>query len=48
MRAWTKHINGAVTLLHLRGFEQLKTEVGLRLFLQLRLQIVSALVLPAA
>ncbi|KAJ5167337.1 uncharacterized protein N7482_006118 [Penicillium canariense] len=37
---WTNHITGATALLDLRGTEQLKTEIGLRLFLHLRYQIV--------
>ncbi|OKP10431.1 hypothetical protein PENSUB_4155 [Penicillium subrubescens] len=37
---WTNHITGATALLDLRGPEQLKTEIGLRLFLHLRYQII--------
>ncbi|KAJ5131358.1 uncharacterized protein N7515_007397 [Penicillium bovifimosum] len=40
--SWTNHINGATALLDLRGVEQLKSDAGLRLFLHLRYQIVSA------
>ncbi|KAJ5682786.1 hypothetical protein N7462_005951 [Penicillium macrosclerotiorum] len=37
---WTNHITGATALLDLRGTDQLKTEVGLRLFLHLRYQVI--------
>ncbi|KAI2791075.1 hypothetical protein POX_c03930 [Penicillium oxalicum] len=37
---WTKHISGATALLHLRGPEQVNSEIGLKLFLHLRYQIV--------
>ncbi|PWY90053.1 C6 finger domain protein [Aspergillus heteromorphus CBS 117.55] len=37
---WTNHITGAVALLELRGVEQLQNDHGLRLFLQLRYQII--------
>lgn len=45
MRAWLKHIHGAAALLELRGEQQLLTELGYRLFGQLRGQIVCPLVL---
>lgn len=41
MQALTKHINGAVALMHLRGIEQLQCEIGRNIFIQLRLQVVS-------
>ncbi|KAF4636801.1 hypothetical protein G7Y89_g1296 [Cudoniella acicularis] len=34
LKAWTEHINGAATLVKLRGRSQLKTRVGLGLFIQ--------------
>lgn len=34
LAAWTEHINGAATLVKLRGMEQLQTVVGQRMFLQ--------------
>lgn len=34
LAAWTEHINGAATLVKLRGHDQLKTTVGQRMFLQ--------------
>ncbi|KAI9373098.1 hypothetical protein BJX61DRAFT_403394 [Aspergillus egyptiacus] len=37
---WTNHIYGAATLLELRGPEQLQSEDGLKLFVQLRFQII--------
>ncbi|KAL2818391.1 hypothetical protein BJX63DRAFT_73609 [Aspergillus granulosus] len=37
---WTNHIYGAAALLELRGPEQLQTEEGLKLFVQLRFQII--------
>ncbi|KAJ5491355.1 hypothetical protein N7539_002922 [Penicillium diatomitis] len=42
---WTRHITGATALLHLRGPDQLKTEIGLRLFLHLRYQISNRLIM---
>jgi hypothetical protein len=41
MKSWTKHINGAAALLHLRGKEQLATPIGRNLFVHLRTQVVS-------
>ena len=41
MRAWLKHINGAATLLELRGRNQFSTEIGRRLFTQVRTQVVN-------
>ena len=40
LRAWVEHINGAATLIDLRGSEQLRTKLGLQLFYQMRTQIV--------
>ncbi|CZR55859.1 related to negative acting factor [Phialocephala subalpina] len=40
METWTKHINGAVTLMQLRGFDSLRTPVGYHLFKQLRTQVI--------
>lgn len=40
IQAWAEHINGAMALISLRGEDQLKTEIGLRLFYQLRSQIL--------
>lgn len=37
---WINHIRGASALLELRGMEQLQDADGLRLFVQLRYQIV--------
>ncbi|PKY05950.1 hypothetical protein P168DRAFT_250959 [Aspergillus campestris IBT 28561] len=37
---WTSHIYGAAALLELRGSEQLQDEDGLKLFIQLRFQII--------
>ncbi|PYI23862.1 C6 finger domain protein [Aspergillus violaceofuscus CBS 115571] len=37
---WTNHISGAAALLELRGVEQLQKAEGLKLFLQLRYQII--------
>ncbi|PYH96733.1 C6 finger domain protein [Aspergillus ellipticus CBS 707.79] len=37
---WTNHINGAAALLELRGVEQLQNEQGLKLFIQMRYQII--------
>ncbi|PYH45711.1 Zn(II)2Cys6 transcription factor [Aspergillus saccharolyticus JOP 1030-1] len=37
---WTNHISGAAALLELRGVEQLQRAEGLKLFLQLRFQII--------
>ncbi|CAI7598971.1 unnamed protein product [Penicillium glandicola] len=38
--SWTNHINGATTLLDIRGTDQFKTNAGLLLFLHLRYQII--------
>ena len=40
VKAWAEHINGAMALISLRGEEQLKSDIGLRLFYQLRSQIL--------
>ncbi|KAH8694179.1 hypothetical protein BGW36DRAFT_430199 [Talaromyces proteolyticus] len=40
IEAWTNHIHGAAALLEHRGIQQLQTEVGIRLFLHLRYQII--------
>lgn len=37
---WTNHIYGAAALLEVRGAEQLRDENGLKLFVQLRFQII--------
>ncbi|PTU22895.1 hypothetical protein P175DRAFT_0149369 [Aspergillus ochraceoroseus IBT 24754] len=37
---WTNHIYGAIALLEIRGPEHLSTEEGLKLFIQLRFQII--------
>ncbi|KAL4785874.1 hypothetical protein BJX76DRAFT_322938 [Aspergillus varians] len=37
---WTNHIKGAAALLELRGPEHLQSERGLKLFIQLRFQII--------
>jgi hypothetical protein len=41
MASWLKHIKGAISLLKLRGNQQLETHIGRRLFVQLRTSIVS-------
>ena len=38
---WSQHINGAVALLRLRGPEQLKTQLGLRLFYQITTNLMT-------
>lgn len=43
MKAWCNHVEGAIVLLQLRGEEQLQTEIGRRLFVQLRIQIVCSM-----
>ena len=40
VKAWAEHINGAMALISLRGEDQLKSDIGLRLFYQLRSQIL--------
>lgn len=40
MKAWEQHIGGAAALLKLRGKQQLQSELGLRLFVSLRNQLV--------
>lgn len=40
MESWTQHIDGAAALLELRGEDQFQHQFGLRLFIQLRGQIV--------
>ena len=40
IKAWSEHIRGAMALISLRGEDQLKTPTGLRLFYQLRSQIL--------
>lgn len=39
---WTNHIKGAAALLELRGPEHLQSEEGLKLFVQLRFQIITS------
>ena len=43
MDSWANHIIGATTLIHIRGRDQLQSDIGRRLFRFLRLQIVSGL-----
>jgi hypothetical protein len=43
MEKWTSHVYGASTLLELRGQNELQSPEGLKLFIQLRFQIVSFL-----
>ncbi|GES62315.1 C6 finger domain protein [Aspergillus terreus] len=45
---WTSHIYGAAALLELRGAEQLQDEDGLKLFVQLRFQIITSCLQRAA
>ena len=40
MESWTNHIDGAAALLRFRGPEQLRTRIGLTMFMQCRAQIV--------
>ncbi|RFU24018.1 hypothetical protein B7463_g12321, partial [Scytalidium lignicola] len=40
MKSWTRHTNGAIQLLYLRGKEQLQTYTGRKIFIQLRSQII--------
>ncbi|KAH8429773.1 Zn(II)2Cys6 transcription factor [Aspergillus melleus] len=40
IEGWTNHIGGAAALLEYRGFGQLRSEAGIRLFLHLRYQII--------
>ncbi|EAW07264.1 Zn(II)2Cys6 transcription factor [Aspergillus clavatus NRRL 1] len=39
---WTSHIRGAAAILDLRGTEQVQNEEGLKLFIQLRFQIITS------
>ncbi|RHZ59021.1 Zn(II)2Cys6 transcription factor [Aspergillus thermomutatus] len=39
---WTNHIRGAAAILELRGPEQVQNEEGLKLFIQLRFQIITS------
>jgi hypothetical protein len=41
MIAWTRHIQGASSLVQLRGKQQLRHRAGHELFIQLRTQVVS-------
>lgn len=45
MEKWTTHVYGASALLELRGPSELQTAEGLKLFIQLRFQIVSTAIL---
>ncbi|KAF9887045.1 hypothetical protein FE257_010539 [Aspergillus nanangensis] len=45
---WTSHIYGAAALLELRGAEQLQDEDGLKLFVQLRFQLITTCLQRAA
>lgn len=40
MEAWERHIEGAAALVKLRGADQLQTDLGLRLFVAARNQVV--------
>lgn len=40
MKVWLQHIGGALAILELRGRPQIQTELGYRLFSQLRTYIV--------
>lgn len=40
LRSWTSHITGSMAMLRLRGIEQLNTDIGRRIFAQIRSQIV--------
>jgi hypothetical protein len=42
--SWTQHIKGATSILRLRGEEQLHTQIGRQLFIQLRSQVVCHIV----
>ncbi|KAJ5085245.1 hypothetical protein N7532_010016 [Penicillium argentinense] len=42
IEGWTNHISGAAALLEHRGFTQMTSEVGVRLFLHLRYQIINS------
>jgi uncharacterized protein Veg len=41
MTSWLEHIKGSLSLLKLRGDQQLETNIGRRLFVQLRSFIVN-------
>jgi hypothetical protein len=41
MSAWARHIQGASSLVQIRGKQQLRHRVGHELFMQLRGQVVS-------
>lgn len=43
MRSWKNHVQGATSLLELRGEEQLNSESGLEMFTLVRLQNVGRL-----
>jgi hypothetical protein len=43
MSAWTRHIQGASSLVQLRGKQQLRHRVGRAIFIQFRTQVVSFL-----
>jgi hypothetical protein len=42
MSAWARHIQGASSLVQLRGKQQLHYRVGHEIFVQLRAQVVSS------
>jgi hypothetical protein len=44
MEKWTSHVYGASTLLELRGQQEMQNPEGLKLFIQLRFQIVSLMI----
>ncbi len=41
MRSWANHVNGASAIARIRGTDQLRTEIGRKIFATLRVQIVS-------
>ena len=41
MRSWANHVSGASAIARLRGTDQLRTEIGRKIFATLRVQIVS-------
>jgi hypothetical protein len=43
MASWLQHMRGAMSLLKLRGDQQLETHIGRRLFVQMRTNVVSHL-----
>ena len=41
MRSWSNHVNGAIAIARLRGTDLLRTNIGRKIFANLRVQIVS-------